>query len=105
MSGSGGGGYMPPQRVFFDCQTSVITSSVSSINITVLDKHKIGNVLNIEIGSSNALVLEDGDGEILGAILHLNTSDIIECIKGGAEYEAEILDIKSPACRVLIRRR
>ena len=96
---------MPPQRVFFDCQTSVITSSVSSINITVLDKHKIGNVLNVEIGSSNALVLEDGDGEILGAILHLNTSDIIECIKGGAEYEAEILDIKSPACRVLIRRR
>jgi hypothetical protein len=105
MGGSGGGGYVPPQRSLFDCETGIITVNVSSINVTVLDKHDVGDLLGVEIGSNDALILEDGDGEILGAILHLNTSDIIACINGGAEYEAKILDIKSPACKVQIKTR
>lgn len=105
MGGSGGGGYVPPQRLLFDCETSTITVNVSSINTNVLNKHDVGDILDVEIGKKDALVLADGDGEILGAILHLNTSDIIACIKDGTEYEAKILDIKSPACKVLIKRR
>lgn len=105
MGGSGGGGYVPPQRTKFNCDTSIITNTVSSINIPALIKHKVGNILEVILGEKESLLLEDGNGEILGAILHLNTSDIIDCIKTGALYEAEILSIDSPACRVQIRKR
>ena len=47
MSGSGGGSYMPPQYTKFDCENSKIITNVSSINLTVLNKHKIGNRLKI----------------------------------------------------------
>jgi len=105
MSGSGGGGYEPPQRTKFDCDISIIATIVSSLNIKVLEKRKIGDILEVVLGKNQSLALEDGDGEILGAILHLNTSDIIDCIHNGASYEAEILSINSPACRVQIRRK
>lgn len=105
MSGSGGGGYQPPQRTKFDCTTSIITTTISSLTIKVLEKRKIGDILEVVLGKNESLSLEDGDGEILGAVLHLNTSDIIDCIKNGASYEAEILSINSPACRVQIRRK
>lgn len=105
MSGSGGGGYIPPQRTKFDCDMSIITTTVSSINTIILAKHGVGNILDVIIGDNEALLLEDGDGEILGAILHLNTPDIINCIKQGAYYSAKILSINPPACRVEIQRK
>nr|AGU11097.1 hypothetical protein [uncultured organism] len=105
MSGSGGGGYVPPQRTKFDCNTSIITTSVSSIDVLILSKHKAGDILEVILGNNESLLLEDGNGEILGAILHLNTSDIIDCIKNGISYEAKITSIDFPACNVIIRKK
>ena len=104
MSGSGGGIYMPPQRNDFDCETSIIISKVSSIDIVVLEKHTDGDVLHVVIGDKGQVLLEDKDGEILGAILHSNTSDLIECIENGSEYVAEIRNIDSQVCTVKIMR-
>jgi len=105
MSGSSGSGYIPPQRTKFDCETSIIRTNVSSIDLIVLAKHRLGDILDVVIGLRESLSLEDGNGEILGAILHLNTPDIIDCIKKGATYEAEIININTPACQVEIRRK
>jgi hypothetical protein len=105
MSGSSGGGYVPPQRTKFDCETSIIRTNVSTIDLAVLAKHKQGDILEVIIGQNDALLLEDGNGEILGAILHLNTVDIIICIGKGTEYEAEIIKINTPACQVEIKRK
>lgn len=104
MSGSNGGGYIPPQSTKFDCETSIIRTFVSSIDLEVLAKHCQGDILDVIIGTNDTLLLEDGNGEILGAILHLNTSDIINCINLSSTYEAEILQINNPACKVEIRR-
>lgn len=105
MSGSGGGGYVPPQRNKFDCESSFIVTSISSINLTVLAKHTTGNFLDVILGGNRQVLLEDGDGEILGAVLHSNTPDLIECIDNGAEYEAEIQIINTPTCTVKITRK
>jgi hypothetical protein len=105
MSGSGGGGYIPPQRNIFDCETSIIVTNVSSINIVVLAKHPVGAFLEVVIGENEEVLLEDGDGEILGAILHANTTDLIDCTANGAEYKAEIQIINTPVCRVKITRK
>jgi len=105
MSGSGGGGYVPPQRNQFDCESGFILTNISSINLNVLAKHTIGVMLDVIIGDNEQVLLEDGDGEILGAILHSNTPDLIECIKNGTEYEAEIQTINTPTCKVKITRK
>ena len=104
MSGSGGGGYEPPQRTKFNCDTSTIITDISSIDIKVLNKHIVGDILEVLLGNNDNLILEDRNGEILGSILHLNTSDIIECIKNGATYSATITIINTPSCKVKIQR-
>lgn len=105
MSGSGGGGYIPPQRNKFDCETSNIVTNVSSIDIQVLAKHTVGIYLEVVLGENEEVLLEDGDGEILGAILHSNTPDLIDCINNGTEYNAKIQRINTPACTVKISRK
>ncbi len=102
MSGSGGGGYVSPQRNEFDCDNGFIETNVSSINIDALKKRKIADILDVVIGENNELLLEDGDGEFLGAILHPNTSDLIKCIKTGVGYSAKIQNISIPVCEVKI---
>lgn len=92
MSGSGGGGYIPPQNIKFDCKTS-FTVTVSSIDLDVLTKHTIKDELDVILTQNELLVLEDGNGEILGSIVHINTTKLIECIRGGAEYKAVIIRI------------
>ena len=104
MSGSGSS-YIPTRSTEFNCDSSVITTTVSSIDLVVLSKHKVGDILEVVLSIKESLVLEDGDGEILGSIVHINTSDIIDCIKKGALYVAEIISINSPACRVQIKRK
>ncbi|WP_452227374.1 hypothetical protein [Lacinutrix cladophorae] len=102
MSGSGGGGYIPPQRNEFDCETSVIITNVSSIDLTVLAKHNVGDILKVVIGTNGEVLLEDGNGEILGAVLHPNTPDLNDCIENGTDYQAEIQKINTPTCTVKI---
>ncbi|MCW4452165.1 hypothetical protein OK344_08080 [Kaistella sp. BT6-1-3] len=104
MSGSGGGGYVPPQSAKFDCNTGIINTSVSSVDLTVLSSQNIGDILQVELSETETVVLSDGNGEILGSIIHTNTADLIECIKSGNEYEAVITSINTPSCRVKIER-
>ncbi|TBX69622.1 hypothetical protein EZL74_07020 [Flavobacterium silvisoli] len=103
MSGSGGGGYVPPQRAKFDCDNGQVITTLSSVDLIVLKKLAVGVILEVEIGGNESLVVIDADGEIVGSIVHPSTSDIIECIKKGNHYEAEIVEINYPACKVKIK--
>lgn len=104
MSGSGGSAYVAPQRASFDCNTSVIITDISSIDIDVLNRNSVGNILDVVLNEFDILQLDDNNGEVLGVVLHRNTADIIECIKNGAEYQAEITQINTPSCKVKISR-
>lgn len=103
MSGSGGGGYVPPQRAKFNCETSQIITNLSSIDLIVLKKLFVGNILEIEIGKNEALIALNSDGEIIGSVVHPSTTDIIECIKMGNHYQAEIIEINYPVCKVKVK--
>lgn len=105
MSGSGGGGgYVPPVREKFSCETGQIVTKVASVDLRVLAKHNVGDLLEVEI-ISGILKLYDGDGELLGSIIHPNVIELIECINKAFEYEAEITIINSPSCTVIIKRK
>ena len=47
MSGSGGGGYVPPQGAKFDCENGQIITTMSSANLVVLKKLGLGIILEI----------------------------------------------------------
>lgn len=103
MSGSGGSGYVPPQRTKFDCENGQIITMLSSVDLVVLKKLVSGIILEVEIGVNESLIVLNADGEIVGSIVNPSTSDIIECIKKGNHYDAEILEINYPACKVKIK--
>lgn len=103
MSGSGGGGYVPPQGAKFDCENGQIITTMSSANLVVLKKLGLGIILEIEIGENDSLVIINADGEIVGSIVHPSTSDIIECIKNGSNYEAKIVEINYPSFKLKIK--
>lgn len=84
-------------RTKSDHNSSIITTTISSVNHITLSKHQVGNVLDIVLGKNESLLLEDEDGEILGAIL-LNIPSVINRIKSGVKYEAEVLGISTPTC-------
>lgn len=105
MSGSGGfGGYEAPARAKFDCLTGIVTLRVSSIDLNVLATLSVGDILEVEISHSGALILVDANGQSLGSAMHHNTRDIINCIKLDNNYVATIVSITSPTCTVKITR-
>jgi hypothetical protein len=103
MSGSGGSGYVPPQRTKFDCENGQIITILSSVDLVVLKKLVSSMVLEVAIDKNESLIVLNGDGERVGSIIHPSTSDIIECIKKGNHYDAEIVEINYPACKVKIK--
>ncbi|CAM3689927.1 hypothetical protein [Sphingobacterium prati] len=105
MSGSGGErGYQSSARAQFDCNSGTITTNLSTINLTILLTHSAGDILQVEINATGALVTVNGNGQILGSIVHVNTSDIKQCINDGNNYIAKITAINTPVCTVNIRR-
>ena len=104
MSGSGGGGYELPQIAKFNCTSGIINTTVSSVDLKVLNNQNNGDILLVELSEIETVILVDGNGEILGSIVHPNTPDLIECIKRGNSYEAEITSITPATCRVKIQR-
>ncbi len=105
MSGSGGGsGYQTSARAQFDCNSGTIITNLSSIDLVILASHSIGDHLQVRINATGALVTVNGNGQILGSIVHVNTADIIQCINSGNNYFARITAINSPVCTVYIKR-
>ncbi|WP_459212073.1 hypothetical protein [Aquimarina rhabdastrellae] len=102
MSGSSGGGYVPPQsNSFLDCETGKFSTYVSSIDIDVLKNLNIGDILEVEL-LSNKIILSNSNGENLGSIINQKNQNLEKCINQGFEFEAKIISIDSPACQVLI---
>lgn len=104
MSGGNMGGYIPTQRITFDCETGSIASIVSSIELAILAGLKNNDILGVVL-ENKTLILINGNGERLGSIIHSNTKEIIDCINSGNEYTARITSIQAAQCRVLIKRK
>ena len=104
MSGSGGGGYVPPQSVKFNCESGVLSTAVSSVDLVVLAKHRTGDILDVELSEFETVILVNSNGETLGSVAHRSTAELIECIKKGNNYQATITSINTPACNVKIER-
>ena len=94
MSGSNYGPYVPPARSKFDCETGQIKTNVSSVDLEVLDKLKVGDKLEVSVLEKKAVVY-NVNGELLGSIINPNTLDLIKCMEDKYEYEGCVIEIQS----------
>ncbi|MCY1661645.1 hypothetical protein [Chryseobacterium sp. SL1] len=102
MSGSNNGPYVPPERSKFDCKTSQIRTNIASIDLLVLAKLRIGEILEIQVVDRKVLVY-NANGEFVGVVVHPNTLDLIKCIEAGNNYNATVIGIQAPQCTILIK--
>lgn len=75
-------------------------------NRTALATVRVGDLLNIEFrpGPPPLLVAMAKTGSGAGSINSPSARQIMECIRRGNCYVAEVLDLEGLACRVHIRR-
>lgn len=101
MSGSGGGNYVPSVRTGFDCDSGIGRTSLSSLNLDIVSDCDVGGILDVVLNNS-AVVVENGNGEVLGSVLHQFSSDLADCILSGLNYKAKILSKTATSCTVKI---
>ncbi len=103
MSGSGGGGWESNEPIATDCTTISIRTHVTSPNPAVLATISVGDILDISITPpSGPLVAATNTGAILGTVLTARLVDLVNCIKAGHSYQAEVTRITGADCEILI---
>lgn len=97
--GNGGGGV--------DCDSLVVDTTLNSPEPAVVKTLKKGSKLGVEVGQSphgrDILLAKTADGKIAGSLTPPRVLDIMNCLKGGHQYIAEVLaDPTDGDCRVRI---
>lgn len=103
-SGGIGGGEMPrPVLGKGDvCENMIIITNLASVNVEVLEKVAVGVVLAVEAQGADGPVVVMQGSEIVGTVLSSKLVQLLNCMNGGTEYEAEVLKIEEAICQVKI---
>lgn len=104
-SGIGGGGVMPPVSPGKGdvCLNLVIITNLATVDTAVLAKTQEKEVLPVEAQTADGPVVVVKNEEVLGTVLSSHLVQLLNCMNGGTEYEAEILKIDGAICQVKIR--
>jgi len=104
MSGSGGGGWANEPSVD-TCETLRETTTLNSPQKAVINLLNVGNLLNVIVSKQGkaVVVLALYQGQVAGTITSSIIQKLAECIEGGHEYVAEVIELQGGACKVRIR--
>lgn len=106
MTGGGSGFSVPyfgrrPKGV--SCELLTITTTLTNVDINVLLKIKVGDVLCVDVNDvRNQLSAKNGN-EFVGNIDVPEKDSFISCIEQGTYYVADVLSINSGLCKVKVR--
>lgn len=103
MTGGGGGGYyVPPvrKRVTVSCEMLVVVTVLTHPNEELLATLEVGQILTVHVQEERVYVMY-GD-QIAGYVEAPEKKCIIECVKAGTFYVAEILELEGAVCNVKI---
>ena len=103
MTGGGGGGYyVPPERKrdAVSCEKLVVVTVLTYPNKELLAMLEVGKILTVHVQEERISVMY-GD-QNAGYIEAPENSSIIECVKAGTFYVAEILELEGEVCKMKI---
>lgn len=104
MSGSGGGGWANEPSVD-TCVSLRETTTLNSPQKAVISSLSVGSLLDVTLSSQGKAVIVQAlyQGQVAGTITSSIIQKLAECINGGHQYVAEVIDVKGGACKVRIR--
>ena len=105
MSGSGGGNSpsfnIPSQND--SCENIIINTNLASPQAIVIANLTVGNRLNIIAATDQGPIQAlDGNGQIAGNIISREQIRLLNCIRQGTVYVADIIEIDNGQCQVQI---
>lgn len=92
----------PMQGTGDACEDLVIFTNLASLDAEVLKNVNTGDVLPVETQSADGPVVVMKDNEVLGTVLSGKLVQLLNCMNGGTEYEAEVIKIEDAVCQVKI---
>ena len=103
-SGSGGIGRLPSLPVV-DCEDLFLRSGLSSPNRSVVSEISVGDTLEVAIMKTGDVefVAVMKDEAIAGAIIGNLQGRLMQCLRSGHQYEAEVVDMPGAIPTVCIR--
>jgi hypothetical protein len=83
-----------------------IESVLQSVQVEALRGSKVGTILSValEMENGSERLCAKHDDKIVGSIVSMFATTIIECIQKGNRYQAEITEIHGHQCRVRIKK-
>lgn len=103
MSGSGGGSFGGSPIDGLQCKDVNIITNIATPNPEVLDSIEIGDYLDIVLrGTTGPIVAVTNAGDVVGSILTMDISQLINCISDGFRYHGKVLSKDGGDCRILI---
>jgi hypothetical protein len=108
MTGSGGGGGSygggGGGNDNFDCESVNERTPLNSVNREVAATVKVGDVLDVVAQSDTGpLVVETIDSAILGSITSAKLARILDCIRKGFSFVAEIVEVSGGKVVIVLR--
>lgn len=92
----------PPEHI--ECDELVLKASLSSPNPAVLSQLRRGTVLMLQRrGTTGPLLAVTDDGLEAGSITGAFLGRLVECIRNGYSYVAEVKGIQGGRCELEIR--
>lgn len=104
MSGGGGGGYTPVGQAG-PCDKLQAETALQSPNPAVVGTIRKDDQLELQlepVGNRHAVIVVK-DGQKAGSLVFASLQKLIECMRGGHEYVADVLAVSGPSCRLRIR--
>ena len=103
MSGSGGGTWI--EQPGDSCATLSQQTTLNSPNRAVLAQLSKGTELEVSVNKTGKAVTVEAlfNGQVAGTITSSIIQRLAECMEGGYQYVAEVIDVEGGACRVHIR--
>ena len=104
MSGSGGGGGGGSETPVASCEDLVIDTQLSSPKDEVVEKIKIGDILDVrsqtKAGTTVVVVLYKG--KVAGGVASPLLGRLRECLNNGTKYKAKVLSKSGGQVRVRV---
>jgi hypothetical protein len=86
-----------------DCARLRLTRQIEAPVPCVADALSTGDVLGVELrtGAVDIVVLVDGSGDDAGSIIA--TGRLLDCLRQGAQFQADVLSVRGGAIQVEVR--
>lgn len=84
------------------CINLEFVTTLASVKDEALEKVVVGEILPVVAQTADGPVVVMKDDEIVGTVLSSRLVLLLDCMNGGTEYEAKVLEKSDAICKVKI---